>query len=93
MQKYWRLLGLLPVLPLSVVALTYFPEKYYPGVAPGVVFMWMGLVCGYYLWLIVRGIAIRCPRCGWRFGGEYECGSCGLPRHCTSSSEDDNGTP
>ena len=41
---------------------------------------WGLLVAVYTLMLMVRVMFIRCPQCGWRFGGGNRCGSCDFPR-------------
>jgi Zn finger protein HypA/HybF involved in hydrogenase expression len=45
---------------------------------------WCLIICCYSLYLM---LAVRCPRCGNRFGISEACRSCSLPRHRKISNE------
>lgn len=50
------------------------------------VFLCIGLVPLYALFLNLRWAAFRCPQCKRRFGTEDECWSCGFPRGTASEA-------
>lgn len=49
---------------------------------------WLVLVGATLIWAFAVAVYtfyltffLKCPRCGWRYGSGYKCGSCNLPRH------------
>ena len=88
MQKYYRLLILVPFGIAVIITSSFFPTSraWFASVPMYLSFIWIFLVLVYSFWLVIRVRAIRCPRCGGRFGSEDECIPCGFPRHATQDS-------
>jgi hypothetical protein len=86
--KYWHALALVPFFLAIVFAVGVLPRivpdtAFWAGVAETLIVVslgWSAIVIAYALWVYLRFLFIRCPRCGWRFGMSDRCGSCGLPR-------------
>ena len=88
MQKYYRPLALVPFGIGLLISVRFFGDST-PAFAIVPVYLWLiwtFLVLVYTFWLLIRVRAIRCPRCGGRFGSEDECIPCGFPRHATQDS-------
>lgn len=84
LKKYYRLMALAPFAAVVFVTLRFFGGLT-NRVVDDLIFLslgWAVFICIYGMILLVRHLAVRCPRCTWRFGLGDQCGSCGLPRHC-----------
>jgi hypothetical protein len=87
LKKYWQWLAMGPFAVVLFIGLKFFGSSVNKTVNQmfDVLLMislaWAMLVAGYGLTNLARWFAVRCPRCGWRFGLRNQCGSCGLPRH------------
>jgi hypothetical protein len=92
MQKYYRLLILVPFGIAVLMTSSFFPmsRAWFASVPMYLSFIWISLVLVYTFWLVIRVRAIRCPRCGGRFGSEDECIPCGFPRHATQAQMQDS---
>ncbi len=92
MQKYYRLLILVPFGVAALITSRFFPmsRAWFASVPMYLSFIWIFLVLVYTFWLVIKVRAIRCPRCGERFGSEDECIPCGLPRHATQAQIQDS---
>jgi hypothetical protein len=90
LKKYWYWLTIGPFAAVLFSGLKFFGSSVNKTVNQTfdvLVMMslaWAMLVGGYGLNSLARWFALRCPRCGWRFGLGNQCGSCGLPRHLPS---------
>jgi len=87
-RKYGHAIALVPFVVVLFVLLRFFGNSTSSlfTVPIYVSLAWAAFVAIYSLTLIVRVLSIRCPRCGWRFGGGDQCGSCSFPRHSESVS-------
>ena len=84
LKKCWYWVAVGPFAAVVFVGLRFFPESSgLFSILVGISLAWALLVAGYCMTVIARLMGIRCPRCGWRFGGGDRCGSCGLNRHAT----------
>src|ERR1019366_1919968 len=83
MQKYYRPLALVPFGIVLLISVRFFGDSTsrFAIVPVCLSLIWAFLVPVYTFWLLIRVRAIRCPRCGERFGSEDECIPCGFPRH------------
>ena len=82
LRKYWYVIAITPF-ALTVVVLVRFYGDSTNRLLDLPVYLALGwglLVAVYTLMLMVRVMFIRCPQCGWRFGGGNRCGSCDFPR-------------
>ena len=88
MQKYYRPLALVPFGIVLLISVRFFGDSTsaFAIVPVYLSLIWTFLVLVYTFWLLIRVRAIRCPRCGGRFGSEDECIPCGFPRHATQDS-------
>src|ERR1035437_1052512 len=89
MQKYCRLLALVPAGIVSFITNRFSPNSTsrFALASNFLSLIWIFLVLVSTFWLSMRVRAIRCPRCGGRFGSDDECIPCGLPRHAARSEE------
>src|SRR5919108_5423905 len=84
LKKYWYALALTPFSILLLIIFMWFANSSAGTLFDALVLGTLGwalAICGYCLWLIIRVLAARCPRCGWRFGLGEQCSSCGSQRH------------
>jgi hypothetical protein len=89
MQKYYRPLALVPFGIVLFTGGRFFGDSTsrFAIVPVYLSLIWALLVLVYTFWLVIRVRAIRCPRCGDRFGSEDECIPCGFPRHAAQVHE------
>jgi hypothetical protein len=87
MRQYWYAFAIAPFAVTIFVLLRFYgtSTNRLLDIPIYVTLGWALLVAFYSLALIVRVLFIRCPKCGWLFGGGDKCGSCGFPRQLTSS--------
>jgi hypothetical protein len=80
LNRWYRPVAMAPFILILVVVTAFFPSSHRAvqfGLASAAM-IWAGAVIGYAIFL---RFAVRCPVCGWRFGVQDKCNSCGLPRH------------
>jgi hypothetical protein len=87
LRKYWYAIAIAPFAVTIFVLLRFYgtSTNRLLDVPIGVALGWAFLVVIYSLVVTVRVLFVRCPKCGWRFGGGEKCGSCGFPRQPPSS--------
>src|ERR1700722_6655144 len=87
LRKYWHVIAIAPFAITIFVLLRFFGNSTNRllDIPIYLTLGWAGFVVVYSLIISLRTSFIHCPRCGWRFGGGEQCGSCSFPRHAVSS--------
>jgi hypothetical protein len=93
LKRYWYPIAIGPFAVVMIVCFRFFPDStsVVLDVFFGMTFGWGMLFTGYCLILFTRALAIRCPRCSWRFGLTDHCTSCGLSRHAPATTSERDG--
>ena len=84
LNRWYRLLALVPFAVLLFIDFEFFPNSNNAGLFVLVFasLFWAMGVAGYAFYLLFW---FKCPNCGNRFGLGTECRSCGLRRHAPAT--------
>lgn len=88
LTRWLKVIAIAPFILVVIIFTFIFPkaESTTQFIFGSLAIIWAGLILGYTISLQFR---LRCPVCGWRFGIQDKCRSCGLPRHRYSDEADE----
>lgn len=80
LAKWYRGIAMTPFGVLVLIVIKFFGEStsIVPVITIEITLLWAMAVAAYTFYLL---FAVKCPRCGRRFGSRTDCNSCRLPRH------------